>query len=215
MGATPSFDPIGSALFGKTQRAVLNLLYTHPDQSFYVREIVRYADLGFGAVERELKKLLRGGLIKRSRRGNQVYYAADRSCPVFPDLRNLIVKSSGVAAVIRTALEPLRNRIHVALIFGSVARGYLRNESDVDVLMVGEADFGEIASALYSTQEQLQREVNPVVYPEAEFRDKIAENHHFVASVLREPKIFLIGDEDELARLGRSWVAGSALSESQ
>jgi predicted nucleotidyltransferase len=197
--STPS---VSTALFGKTQRALLALFFNHPEQSFYLREIVRTAGVGQGAAQRELARWVDARLLIRTRRGNQVHYQANRSSPVYAELKALTVKTAGVADVLRDALEGLAGRVEVAFVHGSVARGEERAESDVDVVVVGTVAFGEVVEAFQGAQEILGREVNPTVYPEREFRQKLRAGHHFLKTVAKAPKIFLMGDERELERMG-------------
>ena len=193
---------LSAALFGQTRRAILALLYSHPDRSYYLRHLVRSAGVGLGAAQREVKRLTDAGIIRRTVSGNQVFYQANPECPVFGELKGLMVKTTGVADVLRAALAPLAAQIRLAFIFGSVAKLAQRNGSDVDVMVVGELTFGEIVSALGAAQETLAREINPTVYSPAEFRSKLKAGHHFVTAVIGGEKVFLIGDEHELARLG-------------
>lgn len=206
MGAT--FDNLSAALFGKTRRAVLSLLYSHTDEAFYLREIARAAGGGLGAVQREVKRLSETGIIRRTVRGHQVYYQADPGCPIFQELKSLVIKTVGVGDVLRAALAPLADRIIVALIYGSFARGDEQRGSDVDLLVVADVTFAEIVSALGEAQETLGREINPTVYPPTEFQSKLGEGHHFLTSVSKEPRIFLIGGEHELERLAQKRLAG-------
>jgi len=187
--------------FGKTRQAVLSLLYGHADQAFYLREIVRNTGAGLGPVQREVKQLSEVGILKRTVRGHQVYYQANLSSPVFRELKGLVTKTAGVADILKDALSPLSGRIRTAFIYGSVVRGEERNGSDVDVLVVGNATFAEVSSALSDVQKTLSREINPTVYPIKEFQTKLAKGHHFLKSVIEQDKIFLIGDENELKRL--------------
>ena len=210
LGTNESWDNLAAALFGKAQQSVLGLLFGRPDESFYVREIVRATRAGQGAVQRELKRLADSGIIERVERGRQVYYQANRHCPIFAELLGLIVKTAGVGDVLRAALAALKGRIAVAFIFGSFAGGEPRKASDVDVLVVGDVTFAEVVSALGPAQERLGRDVNPSVYPPAEFRQKLAAGHHFLTSVLNGPKIFLIGGERELAGLAEKRLAHRA-----
>ncbi len=193
---------LSSALFGQTRMAILALLYGHPGESYYLRQLVRSAGLGLGVAQREVKRLSDAGIIRRSVSGNQVFYQANPDCPIFPELKGLIVKTAGVADVLRLALAPLAGRIQVAFIYGSVAKLIQRNSSDVDVMVVGEPAFGEIVSALGGAQETLGRDINPTVYSRTDFRSKVKAGHHFLTTVLKGEKVFLIGDEHELARLG-------------
>jgi predicted nucleotidyltransferase len=201
---------VASALFSKTCQAVLSLLFSRPGETFYVREVVRAAKVGQGAVQRELKRLAEAGILERTSRGRQVFYQANRRCPIFAELQQLIVKTAGVADVIRLALAPLVDRIAIAFIFGSFAANEPRKDSDVDVLVVGEVTFAEVVSTLSPAQERLGRDVNTSVYPQAEFREKLAAGHHFLTSVRAGPKIFLIGGERELAGLVEKRLAHRA-----
>jgi predicted nucleotidyltransferase len=210
MGTHPKQGDLAAALFGKTRREVLALLFSRADESFYLREVVRRAAVGSGAVQRELQRLADVGIVVRRVRGRQVYYQANRQCPVFPELQGLLVKTAGVTDVLRVALAGLVDRIRVAFLYGSMAKGTARSDSDVDVLVVGDATFAEVVSALSSAQERLGRDVNPSVYPRGEFSRKLAQGHHFLSSVLREPKVFLLGDEHELARLAKGRMARRA-----
>jgi predicted nucleotidyltransferase len=189
---------VASLLFGRVRQAILALLFTHSDQSFYVRQIARIAGGGVGAVHRELNNLVQAGLIVRTSQGNQVYYQANRNSPVFSDLRGLVVKTSGVGDVLRSALAPLADRINAAFVYGSVARGDEKAESDIDVMVVGDVDFGEVVNALSPSQDQLGREINPSVFSRAEFQQRVEKKEHFITTVLRAPKIMLIGEESEL-----------------
>lgn len=207
LGTNRFSDKLASALFGKAQHSVLGLLFVRPDESFYMREIVRATQVGQGAVQRELQRLAEAGIIHRTVRGRQVFYQANRACPVFAELQGLLVKSAGVRDVLTAALGQLENRIDVAFIFGSFAAGTPRKNSDVDVLVVGDVSFADVVMSLGLAQERLGRDVNPAVFPAAEFRTKLAASHHFLSSVVGEPKIFLIGDERELARLVESRLA--------
>ena len=193
---------LSAALFGQTRRAILALLFGHPDQSYYLRQLVRSAGLGLGAAQREVKRLSNAGIIRRTVSGHQVFYQANPDCPIFGEMKSLMVKTTGVADVLRSALAPLAAQIRLAFIYGSAAKLAQRNGSDVDVMVVGEPTFGVIVSALGAAQETLAREINSTVYSPAEFRSKLRAGHHFLTAVIGGEKVFLIGDEHELARLG-------------
>ncbi len=203
-------DGVASVLFGRTRLRVLGWLLSHPDHAFYLRQIVRQTGAAHGAVQRELAALTRVGLLRRTLQGRQVYFQANRESPVFPELQSLLMKTAGAVDMLREALGPLGGRIAVAFVFGSAARGDLRADSDVDLLVVGDASFSEIANALAGVQERLGRDVNPTVYPAAEFRAKVREGHHFLTSVLREPHVFVVGGPHELGGLGAERLADGA-----
>jgi len=191
-------------LFGKTRSAVLALLLLRADERFHLRQVARLTGGGLGAVQRELAILTRMGIIRREESGRQVYYQAERASPIFGELSALMVKTSGVAGAIREAIEPLRKRIVLAMLFGSFARGEQHAASDIDLFVVADVrkvSFADLAKALTPVQARLGREVNPSFYPPAELRRKWASGHHFVRNVIEGKKVFVIGGEDELRRV--------------
>lgn len=201
MGTLPH-ERTGEVLFGRTRRSVLGLLYGHADEEFYLREIIRAAGVGQGSIQRELETLVGAGLVLRRVHGRQVYFRANPENPIYRELRGLLVKTAGVADVLREALAPLAAGIHVAFVYGSVARGEERRASDIDLMVVGDVSFADASQALASAQRRLGREVNPTVYTPAEFKQKLAAGQHFLRSVVEREKLFLFGNEHDLRRLG-------------
>ena len=193
---------LADLLFGRTRGAILALLYGHADQTFYTRQIAREVEASIGAVQRELEYLSKVGLIVRNSLGSQVFYQANRSAPIFKDLQALINKTIGVFSVLRSALQPLSKRIVVAFVYGSVAREEETAQSDVDLMVVGKATLHDVLSRLSTVEKGLGRPINPTVYSVAEFKSKLASGNHFVNSVLKGQKAFLLGDEDELRKVG-------------
>jgi predicted nucleotidyltransferase len=188
-------------LLPRVRRAVLTLLMMNPDKRWHLREVGRKAGCAVGTVRRELKGLVECGVVVESRDGNRTYYQANRECPVYPELASLIRKTSGLADVLGAALTGLREQIDVAFVYGSQARQEAGPDSDVDLMVIGTVGFAEVVSALAQAQDTLAREVNPTVYSPEEFHRKASSGHPFVRSVLKDRKIFLIGDADELGRL--------------
>jgi predicted nucleotidyltransferase len=118
-----------------------------------------------------------------------------------------------VADVLRSGLARIAKDIRVAFIYGSIAKGAETAESDVDLFVVADSlALADIVTALRHAQEELRREVNPTVYQTKEFFRKLTQGHHFVSKVVAGPKIFLVGDEGELARLGEIRVDQAASS---
>ena len=182
-------------------------MYGHADEAFYLRQFVRASGGGLGAIQRELRQLVQSDIIRRTAQGNQVYFRANDKCPIFAELKSLLMKTAGVADVLRAALAPLADRIEIAFLFGSTAKGKERQGSDIDMLVVGETSFADVVAAIGPAQEQLQREVNPTLYPPEEFCAKLAARHHFLSSVMAGSKVFLIGDEHGLERLAEERLA--------
>lgn len=196
-------DMLGPLLFSYYRRRVLGLLLLHADASYHVREIARQTGTTAGTLHKELATLARAGILTRTKVGNQLHYSANRACPIFDELSGILRKTSGVAEVLAEALGALADKIEVAYVFGSVARGTESAASDIDVLAIGAAKLGPVIDALHATQKSLGREVNPRVFSANEWRAKLLAKDAFVTEVMAKSKLFLIGSEHELAELGR------------
>ena len=194
---------LADLLFGRTRGAILALLYGHTDESFYTRQIARKVNASVGAIQRELESLAKIGLIKRSSVGNQVFYQVNKDAPVFAEMRGLVHKTVGAFAILRSALEPLSNQIVAAFVYGSVARQQETARSDIDVMVLGKVILEDVLSHLSGMETTLGRAINPTVYSVSEFRSKVASGNHFLNAVLKGEKVFLLGDESELRKLGR------------
>jgi len=190
---------LASVLLPGYRRSVLALLFLRPDESFHGREVARRTGLPPGNVTRELRLLADVGLLEREARGNQMVYRANRNCPVFDEVAGILRKTSGLADEIARALQPFSRDIRTAFIFGSMANGSQQEGSDIDIIVIGDADFGTIVDALYPLQKTLGREVNAKVFAVSEWNAKVKAKSAFTTDVLRKPKIFLVGTEDELA----------------
>lgn len=196
-------------LLGSRLRAkALSWLLSHPGERFFVRQLAVALREDSTNLSRELTRLEGLGIVTGVREGHQKYFQADPESPIYPELRGLVAKTSGVGDLLREALRPLFSRIEVAFVFGSVAAGKETAASDVDVLVVGSVHLKDLVEAFSSVQGPLGREVNPSLYPAQEFREKITRGHHFLTRVLQGPKIFLIGSPRELERLVEVRLAG-------
>jgi predicted nucleotidyltransferase len=210
VAAPATADALSSALFGRTRRTILALLYSHPDESFYLRQIARFVEGGQGGVQRELQRLSNAQIIRRTVRGRTAFYQANRDCPIFPELHGLVLKTAGVVEVLGAALTPLADRIHSAFVYGSVARGEPKAHSDIDLFVIGPVSFGDVAEALTDAQSRLARDVNPTVYDLVDFQARLSRKDHFVRAVLEQPKLFVIGSQHELDQLARRRLARRA-----
>ncbi len=196
---------LGDALFTKTQRRVLGLLFGNPDRSFYANEIVRFAGAGIGAVQRELERLAAAGLVVVSKRGNQKHYQANHEAPIFAELRGIVFKTFGVADHLRAALAPLAKRMCAAFIYGSVAKGSDTASSDIDVMIVSDdLSFPDVIQALSKAEHEIGRPVNPAVYAQDEWRRKIAADGGFLGRVMEQSRIYLVGSDDDLPKPRKS-----------
>lgn len=163
-----------------------------------MREISRLTGVPAGSLHRELRALTESGLLVREPAGNQVRYRANRTNPIYPELAEIFRKTTGLVDLLREALAPLARRIEAAFVFGSMAQGAGKATSDVDLCVIGRASFEEVVGSLLPLRERLGREVNPVVMSRREFTAQRKRKDRFLARVLAEPKLFVIGSADEL-----------------
>ena len=147
------------------------------------------------------------GLLIRSRRGNQVLYQADRSCAIYEELASIFRKTVGLAAILAEALKPIKAKIDVAFVFGSMASGTQHAHSDLDICVLSDVEYIDVVKALGEVQEQLNRELNPVVMSTTAYFDKLAQHDRFIERMHTEPKIFVTGDENELGKLAENWAS--------
>ena len=187
------------ALFPAVRQRVLAVLFGSPDRSFYANELIALARSGTGAVQRELASLLAAWLVTVRDQGNQKHYQANAASPVFAELRGLVLKTVGLADVLRAALAPLEDQVAAAFVYGSVARQQDTAASDVDVLIVSDAlGYAEVFGALEGAAQTLGRTINPTLYTRAELARRRAQDNAFVTRVLDQPRIWLMGDEEVL-----------------
>ncbi len=190
---------VANALFAKVQQRVLALIFGHPERSFYMSEIVRAVRSGTGAVERELSRLQRSGLVSLERIGNQKHYRANRGSPVFEELQSLVVKTVAVTEPLRTALEPHADKIKAAFVFGSVAKGTDAAESDIDLIVIGDAlSYADLYTALQNAETALRHKVSPIFLSPAEWRRKASRKGSFISTMSMQPKIFIFGSDDDI-----------------
>ena len=193
---SPTVSGVADALFTKVQQRVLAVLFGNPARSFYANELIALASSGSGAVQRQLAQLEAAELVTVKRVGNQKHYQANASAPIFEELRGLVVKTSGLADVLRATLAPLAPQIDLAFVFGSVAKGTDTAKSDIDLMVVSDKmTYADIFSALEPATSRLQRTVNPTVYSRMEIERRIRDGSAFARRVLAQPKIWVIGED--------------------
>ena len=189
---------VASLLFPEYRRRVLGLLLLRPEEALHGREVARRTGLPAGTITRELTKLAEAGLLRREKRGNQQVYSANTSGPIFAELASILRKTSGLADVLGEALLPLAAQIECAFVFGSMASGKASAASDIDLMLIGDADFAEVIRVLYPLQERLGREINPKTYRRAEWQALTEQQGAFIREILIKPKLFVMGSEADL-----------------
>ena len=191
---------LSNALFSKVQQRVLALIFGQPERSFYTSEIKRNVNSGTGAVERELSRLQRSGLVSIERIGNQKHYRANRQSPIFAELHSLVIKTVALTEPLRKSLEPYSDKIKAAFVYGSVAKGTDTARSDIDLMVIGdELSYSDLYAALQDVENALGRKVSPKFLSLKDWRRKASDKGSFISKVNVLPKIFVFGSEKDLS----------------
>lgn len=180
------------------RRKVLALLLMKPQNWVHLRELARLTGASPGTLKKELDALMAADLLKSQKVGNQTQFSANTEHPVYPELSGLIRKTTGLHDVLASALQPLTGLVEVVFVFGSLAKATEGSHSDVDVMVIGDATFGQVVNAFYESQTTLAREINPKVMTRAEWATKRHGGNTFVSELIAKPKIFIVGTEHDL-----------------
>jgi len=191
-------------LFSSNARVeILKLFLFNPEDSYYQRQISTLTHQPIRAVQREVEKLQELGLIEKSIQGNRIYYKINKNCHIFEELKAILFKSVGIAETLKENLRKVKD-IEIAFIYGSYAKGGESLLSDIDLMVIGAISSKKLSSLLSKPKSDLRRVINYAKYIPQEFKKRIRENDHFLSSVLKEKKIFIIGNENELKKIIRS-----------
>ena len=155
---------LSNALFTTTQQKVLGLLFSQPEKSFYIKEILRLTGMGVATIKRELDRMRTAGILRMKKIGNQHHYQANSDCPIYLELCGIVKKTSGLVGAIRSVLSPVSEQVDWAFIYGSVASNKETVDSDIDLMIIGDASFSQVVGLLHPLQKTLGREINPKVY---------------------------------------------------
>mgnify|MGYP000355193029 CR=1 FL=1 len=181
----------------KLRKELLNLYFTNPDKKYYLRELERILDFSVGNIRRELIQLKNIGLFHVENKGNLTYYCLNKSYPLLPEIKSIILKTAGASGELKESLKKVKG-VEYAFIYGSFAKGEEKESSDIDLLIIGEIDEGKLIDKIKILEKKLQREINLTLYEKSDFIKKKMEGNPFILEVIKEKKLFLIGDEDEL-----------------
>ncbi|MDJ0779767.1 MAG: nucleotidyltransferase domain-containing protein [Gammaproteobacteria bacterium] len=194
---------LGDALFSTTQQRVLGLLYGHPDETFFVNQILRLTGMGVHTIKRELDRMTAVGILTMRKIGNQHHYQANPDCPIYPELLAIVRKTFGVADVIGAALEAHDEQIEFAFVYGSVASAEDRADSDIDLMVVSpDLAYSELMEILADAEQVLGRKINPTIYNASEVASRLKRKDAFLVRVMERPKIWIKGADDDIGAVG-------------
>jgi DNA-binding transcriptional ArsR family regulator len=188
-------------LLPKTRQGILAATLMQPQKAWYASELARRMGVPSSSLQRELRDLTQAGILKTHRQGRMAYYQANADSPVFSDLRGLLLKTAGLVDVLADALKPLAAKLRAAFVYGSIANGSEQSDSDIDLMLIGNAAPAELSLPLRRARELVGRVINPTVYSAVEFTKKRAAKDHFLTRVLDKPKLFVIGNKRELKKI--------------
>jgi predicted nucleotidyltransferase len=188
-------------LSSKSRAKLLGLFFLNPKNRYYLRQIEALTRLPLYTVQREVARLASCNLLCKEIEGNRTYYRANQDSPIFHELKTMVMKTVGLQMILKTVVEDMD--IKVAFIYGSYAGGRETPASDIDLMVIGDVTSKKLVSALSKSQALSRREVNPMVISPEEFKDRLTRKDHFISEVIKGPKIFIVGDENELGRLGK------------
>jgi predicted nucleotidyltransferase len=184
-------------LFSSTRAELLGLFFNNPDDRFYLREIARHIGKDAAGIKRELDNLVRIGLLAKEKRGVQKYYFANKNSPVFAEMKGLIFKTTGAQGAMKTSLSRLKG-VQIAFIYGSYAKGSEKEDSNINLMVIGQANITELNDMVMSLEDKLKRDIDYLVFDEQEYRKRKESKDPFIRELLKGKKIFLVGKEDDL-----------------
>jgi DNA-binding transcriptional ArsR family regulator len=192
---------LSDILSSRVRAEIFRLLFGLDEKEVHLREMERQASLSLGTIRQDLQKLVKLDLVTTRRDGNRLYYRANTDHPLYPDIRKLVLKTAGLVEILKSVLD--REGVKVAFVFGSLASSREKAASDVDLMVIGAAGLRAVSSWLSGVSDQIGREINPHTLTVEEFRQRKQKGDHFLSNVLEAPKLFIIGNENDLAAMGR------------
>ena len=193
-------NSLAQILSSRVKAEIFRLLFGLGDRRSHLRELERQSGLSLSTVRQELKQLKKFGLVLEEVDGNRTYYSANKSHPLYPDIHNIVMKTTGFVEVLQHALE--KEPIEFAFVFGSIAKGKDQAHSDIDLMVIGDIGLRQLSKCLSGLSKKVGREINPHTFTRAEFLQRKARGEHFISSVLAEPHLFVIGSSNEFAGMG-------------
>jgi predicted nucleotidyltransferase len=198
------------ALFPKIRQRVLGTLFMHSAEWRYLSDLAQELAVSPSSLQREIHNLIAAEILEAETRGNRLYFRPNKDGTLFPELSRIVLKTSGLADIVLESLRSFSKKIDVAFIYGSIARGEWRDDSDVDIMIIGAIQLLELALPIRRLEKMLKRSINPVLLNQAEAKKMLRSSNHFLDTVLAAPKLMLIKNDRELVRLIESRQAESA-----
>ena len=181
----------------RPKRKLLSLFLTHPEEKFYIRQLERLVSEPVGAIQRELPKLEKMGLVKFEIGNGRKNYFLDKTCPIKEELKSIILKTIALGERIKELIKKTKN-IKYAFIYGSVAKGEEDIKSDIDLMVIGNIDEIKLQEKIQQIESKISRTINYTLMNIEEFKKRLNEKEPFLMRILRDRKIEIIGSENEI-----------------
>lgn len=188
---------ISSIFKSKTRKALFKLYFTNPESEYYLRGLERLLDIPVSMIRKELMRLEQEGVFLSRKKGNLLYYTLNKSYPLFSELKSIVFKTVGIEGALRQILVKIKG-IELAFIYGSFAKKSENATSDVDLFIMGNINDNLLIGEIRKAEDAFMREINYTLYTRDEFKKKKVKKDSFILSLIENPKVFLIGDKDEL-----------------
>lgn len=189
-------------LFGSQIREkIFSLLFLNPTKEYYLREIAKNIDCSAGAVQRELSNLMKLGILTREDKGNASYYSTNKKHLIYKELKSIAEKQGEWLRDLNKTIKSFGTNITIAFIYGSYVKGNETPESDIDLFILGDLSSMQLATQLKPTEEKIGREINPYLITKEEFITNFKAKNHFLCSLIKEKKLFIVGNNDEIQEL--------------
>jgi len=199
-GKSEHMSTLAQLICSRVRSEIFRVLFGPVAVELHLREIQRQTGFAIGTVRQDMGKLIKLGVVTKRQDGNRVYYTANKDHPLYNEIHHIVLKTVGLADVLAAALNA--DGIRFAFVFGSVANGTSRAESDIDIMVVGDIGLRKISELLSGIGNRLGREINPHVMSPAEFTRRLREQDHFISTVLASPRIFVVGSEHDIEAMG-------------
>ena len=192
-----------AALVSPTRQGILAATFLRPQKSWYLSELAAHLGTRSSSLQRDVNSLVRVGILEKHVDGRRSYIKANEDSPVFPEIRGLIEKTSGIVPMLQEAVRKLGRKVRWGFIYGSLARGEEGSASDIDLMLIGNASTMELAPTLRRLEKIVGRQINPTIFTEDDFAKNLTKKNRFLLTVIRGKKIILKGAEDELEAIAR------------
>lgn len=183
----------------KARRKILSLFFQNPNESFYLRKIVRDIDEEVNAVKRELDILSDAKLLHKEKRLNKIFYTLNKNYPLYDEFLRIFTKSTLIAESFYNNLAKI-GKIKFIVLSTKFAKQIAIKEDEIYLLIVGIIVVPEVASIVSEAEKQFGREINYTVMTEEELAFRKKNNDPFIWRFLKQPKIMLVGTEDDLLK---------------